>query len=112
VDTRRGAQTLQVSYNEFDCITLKNGEGLSGETYSDDKPYTTLSYANGKTFENTYTVPIFDPEHPARRILTNDEFEAVDAVYPAAAQKGSETHAGDDVGIWAYGPMVKTIKLT
>jgi len=35
--------------------------GLSGETYDDEKPYATLTYANGGSFFDFYTVEDGEP---------------------------------------------------
>ncbi|AKV95252.1 MULTISPECIES: alkaline phosphatase [Marinobacter] len=79
------------------------------ELASDDLPYTTLGYANGLGMrdygsetdaDRTYG----DPINAGRKDLTN-----VDTTTPGFHQEslvplGSETHAGEDVGIYARGP--------
>ena len=47
-------------------------EGLNGETYDDDLPYTTLSYSDGPGFENWYEV---NGNVVARKDLTQDAEE-------------------------------------
>jgi alkaline phosphatase len=75
--------------------------GSSGEDASNDYaldrqglPYTTLSYANG-------------PGHTGagdRPNLRNVDTQAPNYLQEALVPTGSETHGGDDVGIWARGP--------
>ena len=57
------------------------------------RPYTTLSYANG-------------PGHagPGRPDLTAVDTTAPDYLQEAMVPLESETHGGDDVGVWARGP--------
>jgi len=63
----------------------------------DGLPYYTLSYANGPG-------PFFD-EAGHRRNVTGDDFEAYDFHNPAAVPRNSETHAGEEVLIYAKGPF-------
>lgn len=78
-------------------------------------PYTTLSYANGPGFTSNFSRREFNAategtvsamyEGSAERPDLND----VDTTRPAYLQEatvpmGSETHAGEDVGIYAVGP--------
>lgn len=73
--------------------------GVSDLKGSDGLPYTTISYANGMGFYNTYknktgirydftTFPQTDPK----------------VEYAALSPAGYETHAGHDVGVFASGP--------
>lgn len=68
----------------------------------DGLPYATLSYANGPG----YREPTFDPETGkcVRSDLTNDDFYKIDYRQSGTAKISSETHGGDDVGIFAKGP--------
>ena len=47
-------------------------QGLNGEIYDDDLPYTTLSYSDGPEFERWYEVNKTDSETAARKDLTHD----------------------------------------
>ena len=47
-------------------------EGLNGEVYDDDLPYTTLSYSDGPEFERWYEMNKTDSEMAARKDLTQD----------------------------------------
>ena len=65
----------------------------------DFMPFTTLSYANGPGFYNTYNADgtrrnpeTFDNTDPAMQ-------------YPATVPIEKDTHGGEDVGVWASGPM-------
>lgn len=67
-------------------------------------PYTTLGYANG-------------PGRPARepggrRDLSEVDTQAVDFLQEAAVPFKSETHGGDDVGVWASGPGASAVRGT
>jgi alkaline phosphatase len=69
-----------------------NGKPLLG---SDGKPYTTISFANGPGG----VIPL--PERPA---LTMEQASAPDFIQPALVPMKSETHGGEDLGIYAIGP--------
>lgn len=78
------------------------GVVMNEEDVSDHLPYTTLMFTNGHGFNYSW-----NGEHVIRRNLsgvdTNDKnFEPLAAVptYP-----GSETHGGEDVAVYAIGPM-------
>ena len=64
---------------------------------TDSMPYMTLSYANGPGFSvHTDATGRLNPETMDR---TSNAFR-----FPATVPLSSETHGGDDVGIWAAGP--------
>ena len=65
----------------------------------DGKPYTTLGYQNGS---NTRT-----PDSPA---LTDNEVQAPDFRQQSAIPTGSETHAGEDVALFATGPGSEKVR--
>jgi alkaline phosphatase len=64
---------------------------------SDGLPYETLSYANGPTYPNTFL-------GGNRRDITNDDFTARRRGYGSMVPRSSETHAGEDVSVYADGP--------
>ncbi|KAF5271195.1 hypothetical protein FQA39_LY08202 [Lamprigera yunnana] len=66
--------------------------GIGGRA-EDKRNYTTLTYANGPSADNTATVNITE------ELLGDKDFG-----YPSLFLLGSETHGGDDVGIFARGP--------
>ncbi len=76
---------------------------------ADDLPYTTLGYANGRGFMNLgsetdsdagYTEEI----HHGRTDLSGVDTTSAGFHQEATVPKSSETHAGEDVGIYAKGP--------
>lgn len=71
--------------------------GLSGRVGSDGLPYTTLSYANGLSFYDTY-------ENGQRKDLRTVDFSDPDLEYMSMVPRDGETHGGDDVGVYASGP--------
>ena len=90
----------------FDKVVNVDGEL---ELAGDGKPYTTLSYANGP---GAYFPPLGKDEdktkaQPAgvRPDLTDVDTLGIDYLQPATVPMGSETHAGDDVAIYAWGPF-------
>lgn len=97
--------------------------GVSGEDgdrtqYARDQTgmtYTTLSYANGPGYPGASNTQPQGPKHalhePAevqpstgRPDLTNVDTEAPDYLQESMIPMKSESHGGDDVGIWATGP--------
>ena len=91
---------------------------LHGPDFATDAlglPYTTLSYANGPGYQGASDK---QPEGPKRfpHIVANAQpakgraqLKAVDTEDPDYLQEAtlpanSETHGGDDVGVWASGP--------
>jgi len=71
--------------------------GLSGRTGSDGLPYTTLSYGNGIGYYNTY-------ENGVRKNVASLDWTNPYTAYMSTAPRNSETHGGDDVGVYASGP--------
>lgn len=74
----------------------------------DGLPYTTLMYANGPGYN--YTIKSEDEEEDddfevSRWNVTQDEATSWDYTQLAAVPKNAETHGGDDVAIYASGPM-------
>jgi alkaline phosphatase len=63
----------------------------------DDLPFETLSYANGPGYEKTYT-------EFGRADLSNDDFTELNRQHTSGVPLDSESHAGEDVGIYANGP--------
>ncbi|KAF4529201.1 hypothetical protein B566_EDAN011447 [Ephemera danica] len=74
-----------------------NGYPDRGGDLLDLKPYSTLSYGNGPGYKNP------NPDG-SRYDISNDDFTDPRYQYPAVAPLGSETHGGDDVGVFAWGP--------
>ncbi len=82
---------------------------VDGETMlaGDGKPYTTLSYANGPGGLFPALAEGQNTAQPAgvRPDLTAVDTKAFDFVQQSAIPMASETHAGDDVAIYAWGPQ-------
>ncbi|HEY4531128.1 MAG TPA: alkaline phosphatase [Luteimonas sp.] len=90
----------------------------AGDAYARDAlglPYTTLSYANGPGYVGRSSTQADGPKrhpHVARGVhpaAGRPDLSAVDTTAPDYMQEamvplGSETHGGEDVGIWARGP--------
>jgi alkaline phosphatase len=94
-----------------------SGEGASNDYARDGLglPYTTINYANGPGYTGPSNQQPAGPkrfEHYPRRFepangrpnLTDVNTEDPDYMQEALFPSGSETHGGDDVGIWARGP--------
>uniref|UniRef100_A0AAG5DTN4 Alkaline phosphatase n=1 Tax=Anopheles atroparvus TaxID=41427 RepID=A0AAG5DTN4_ANOAO len=74
--------------------------GIADISGVDKLPYTTLSYANGEGFSQTYV-----DGNPSKRIdITNYDLKNYRQRYLATVPLSSETHGGEDVGIYASGP--------
>lgn len=72
--------------------------GLNSNMGKDGLPYTTLSYANGRGYYQTYL------ENGSRIDLSGFDLTKPTHRYPATVPLEKETHGGEDVGIWASGP--------
>ena len=82
----------------------------------DDLPYTTVSYGNGPgaMFE-IRDVKDEDgsvKQMAGRQDLTDVDTTDVDFVQQATVPRSSETHAGEDVAIYARGPMAHLVRGT
>ncbi len=80
-------------------LAKENDELAKGR---DGKPYTTLSFANGPG-----SICKEQPDKKwlcDRQDLTNVDTQALDFQQPSLTPLGSETHAGEDVAIYAGGP--------
>lgn len=73
----------------------------------DGKPYTTISYANGPggVFPALADGATTAEAAGVRQDLTGVDTTALDFVQQATVPMGSETHTGDDVAIYAWGPQ-------
>ncbi|ELU18168.1 hypothetical protein CAPTEDRAFT_34391, partial [Capitella teleta] len=67
------------------------------DTGSDGKPYTTLAYANGPGCKIDHS-----PDYTTAVIFISDN---IDFLQDAGVPMKSETHAGEDVAVFARGPM-------
>ena len=81
---------------------LDRNTGQVSEDYAkaeDGKPYTTLGYHNGPN--------VREADSPA---LTDNMVQAKDFRQQTAVQLGSETHAGEDVALFATGPGAENVR--
>jgi alkaline phosphatase len=86
------------------------------------RPYTSLNYINGPGYigasaqqpEGPKRFPHmpkdYAPAKQARPDLTDVDTEDPDYLQEAIFPLGSETHGGDDVGIWARGPGSEAVR--
>lgn len=72
--------------------------GLAQKSYEDLLPWTTISYANGRGYYETYN------ENGGRKSWNEEDMKDPYTWYMATAPIGSETHSGGHVGVWATGP--------
>lgn len=75
-------------------------------TVSKDKlglPYTTLGYANGPGWHDAIATGVKRPD------LSGTDTAALNFLQEAAVPLGSETHAGEDVAVYANGPMAHLV---
>ncbi len=77
-----------------------DGEVMTG---TDGKPYTTLAFANG---------PGGNKEPKARPDITMEQATDPDYIQQALVPLPSETHTGEDVGIYAIGPWAHLFQNT
>lgn len=72
--------------------------GPVGYNARDGKPFETVSYGNGPGYGRTFD------QDGERADMTNDDFTNINRRYSAMVPLSSETHAGEDVGVYANGP--------
>lgn len=76
---------------------------------SDNMPYTTLGYTNGRGFKNLGNETNADAAYDEDIVSGRVDLTGIDTTTPgfhqeALVPRSSETHAGEDVGIYASGP--------
>ncbi|WP_029753059.1 alkaline phosphatase, partial [Pseudoalteromonas sp. AC163] len=76
---------------------------------ADDMPYTTVGYTNGGGFRNLGSETDADASYAFAPVTGRVDLTDVDTTTPGFHQEalvpmGSETHAGEDVGVYAMGP--------
>lgn len=92
----------------------ERGNNILGKVYadgviqlgSDKKPYTTLAYANGPGFAVNAPAdgPAYTPNAGRGADLSKVDTTNIDFHQESLVPMGSETHAGEDVAIYAMGP--------
>lgn len=80
--------------------------GIADISDEDGLPYTTLSYANGEGYYGTYE----EDNHTERKDVSSYDFADFHTQYLATAPLDSETHGGEDVAVYASGPMAHMFK--
>jgi len=96
---RRGNPILGLVY-PADYIAEKMEDDKRYIPAKDGKPYTTLGYTNGPG-------PLRPPDAPA---LTDNEVQAKNYRQQTAVPMQAETHAGEDVPLYAKGPGSHRVK--
>ncbi|MBD3653624.1 alkaline phosphatase [Kangiella sp.] len=81
----------------------------------DDMPYTTLGYTNGLGYANYGDDSVGDqrysePHNAGRHIHVDEDTEASGFHQETLVPLGSETHAGEDVGVYAIGPGAQLLR--
>jgi alkaline phosphatase len=81
---------------------------------SDDMPYTTVGYTNGLGYRNLGTETNADASYLAAPVTGRVDLTSVDTTTAGFHQEalvplGSETHASEDVGVFAIGPGANLI---
>lgn len=81
---------------------------------ADDMPYTTLGYANGQGFRNLGAETDADAGYDVAAANGRQDLTQVDTTTPGFHQEAlipldSETHAGEDVGIYSQGPAASLL---
>ena len=101
-----------------------SGEEGDASEYAHDalgKPYTTLSYANGPGYTGASADQPAGPKHylhagkgyaaaNTRPDLTDVDTEDPDYLQESTVPFANESHAGDDVGVWARGPGSESVR--
>ncbi|WP_427981529.1 alkaline phosphatase [Agarivorans sp.] len=83
---------------------VENQDG-SLQMAGDDKPYTTVGYTNGPGAANTFA-------NGQRVSLNSTTVQALDFQQQASVPMSSETHAGEDVPVYAKGPASSLVRGT
>ena len=91
----RGNDILGISKG----VPQRDGDGQISDVDSNGLPYTTLGYQNGPGYRAG-----------GRPMLTDAITTQLDFLQEAAIPLGSETHAGEDVAIYAKGPKAHLVR--
>jgi alkaline phosphatase len=83
-------------------VPAKDGAPLANSADANGLPYTTLGYQNGPGHRGA----------TGRPNLTSVDTTDLEFLQEAAVPLGSETHAGEDVGIYARGPKAYLVRGT
>ncbi|XP_065093665.1 membrane-bound alkaline phosphatase-like [Ochlerotatus camptorhynchus] len=80
--------------------------GIADVSDEDGLPYTTLSYANGAGYYRTYK----DANHAEREDISGYNYEDYNTQYLATVPLSSEAHGGEDVAVFASGPLAHVFR--
>lgn len=80
--------------------------GIAGISDEDGLPYTTLSYANGEGYYKTYK----DVNHAEREDISGYNLADYKTQYLATVPLSTESHGGEDVAVFASGPMAHVFR--
>ena len=94
----RSADTIRAAENAAKTV----GAPLANSADANGLPYTTLGYQNGPGYRGPTSRPN----------LTSVDTTDLEFLQEAAVPLGSETHAGEDVGIYARGPKAYLVRGT
>jgi alkaline phosphatase len=84
---------------------------LSDQTHDDGLPYTLISYTNGPSYYENSLVPN-QGDQVVRKDLTHEPITDPNFQHTSSADRIRETHGGDDVAIYASGPMAYLFQTT
>ena len=87
-------------------VPNKDGEAVAPSKDSLGLPYTTLGYANGPGWRDATKIATKRPD------LSGVDTTALGILQEAAVPLGSDTHAGEDVAIYASGPKAYLVRGT
>ncbi|WQG84682.1 alkaline phosphatase [Kangiella aquimarina] len=81
----------------------------------DERPYTTLGYTNGLGYANygddSFGDQRYSEQHnTGRHVHTDEDTESSGFHQESLVPLGSETHAGEDVGVYAIGPGAQLLR--
>jgi alkaline phosphatase len=84
---------------------------------ADGMPHTTITYTNGRGFQDFGSETDADVAYGADPVsgrvdLSSIDTEASGYHQEALVPRSSETHAGEDVGLYAHGPSAQMVRGT
>nr|CAD7609745.1 unnamed protein product [Timema genevievae] len=89
--------TVIVTLCAVETVIVVLYAGVAGNSVVDRLPYSTISYGNGPGYR--------PPQYDGRRYdISRDNTRDKNYMFPALLPLNSETHGGDDVGVFARGP--------
>jgi len=89
-----------------------NPTGLGEQNLDDDLPYTLMTYSNGPGFNNNFEVNTMGTNVTRMNLSSTNFINDREYRYSANGLRDSSTHGGDDVNIFAIGPMAHLFSRT